>query len=86
MTVTLKAMEKLVIEASLVRTDFNKTRAAQELGISRKQLIHKIKAYQIRDFSANYKQLKKEVIQLQAAVTLLHKQLVKTERCLTGEK
>ena len=80
----IKEMEKLAIEASLARTDFNKTRTAQELGISRKQLIHKIKWYQIRDFSANYKRLRQEVIQLQAAVMILHKQLTKIERHLTG--
>ena len=81
----IKEMERLTIEASLARTDFNKTRAAQELGISRKQLIHKTKEYQIRDFSANYKRLRQEVIQLRSAVKLLYKQLQKIERRLTPE-
>ena len=80
---TIKEMEKLTVEAALARTEFNKTRAAQELGISRKQLIYKIKEHQIRDFSANYKQLRQAVTQLRAAVMLLHKQLAKIERCLT---
>ncbi len=78
----IKAMEKLIIEASLARTDFNKTKAAQELGISRKQLIIKIKGHQIPDFSADYKHLRHKVIQLRAAVRRLHKQLAKIERRL----
>ena len=82
----IKEMEKLTIEASLARTNFNKTKAAKELGISRKQLIVKVKEYQIRDSSANYKQLRQAVTQLRAAVRQLHKQLATIERCLTSAK
>ena len=79
----IKEMEKLIVEASLARTDFNKTKAARELGISRKQLIYKIKEYQIPDFSANYKQLRQAARQLRAAVMQLRKQLAKIERRLS---
>ncbi len=82
----IKEIEKLTIEASLARTDFNKTRAAKELGISRKKLTYKIKDYQIPDFSTNYRRLRHEVIQLQAAVILLHKKLARIERGLIGKK
>ena len=82
----IKEIEKLTIEASLARTDFNKTRSAQELGISRKKLTYKIKDYQIPDFSGNYKRLKHEVIQLKAAVIKLHKQLGRIEKVVATRK
>jgi DNA-binding NtrC family response regulator len=43
----LKAMEKFIIELSLKRSSYNKTRAAELLGISRKTLIDKVKKYKL---------------------------------------
>ena len=79
----IKEIEKLSIEASLARTDFNKTKSARELGISRKKLTYKIKEYQIPDFSTDYRHLRHEVIQLREAVVLLHKRLARIQRRLT---
>ena len=43
----LKAIEKFIIELSLNRSSYNKTRAAELLGISRKTLIDKVKKYKL---------------------------------------
>jgi two-component system response regulator AtoC len=43
----LKAMEKFIIELSLKRSSYNKTLAAELLGISRKTLIDKVKKYKL---------------------------------------
>ncbi len=48
-SLNLKAMEKFLIGLSLKQTDFNKTRAAKMLGVSRKTLIEKVKKYEIDD-------------------------------------
>jgi two-component system NtrC family response regulator len=45
----LKEMEKYLIGLALQKADFNKTRAAESLGISRKTLIEKVKKYNIVD-------------------------------------
>jgi len=42
---SLKAMEKFFVKLALRRTDNNKTRASELLGISRKTLIEKVKNY-----------------------------------------
>jgi two-component system response regulator AtoC len=44
----LKEMEKYVINLALKKENFNKTRAAERLGISRKTLIEKVKKYRIK--------------------------------------
>jgi len=43
----LKCMEKFFIELSLKRSSYNKTRAAELLGISRKSLIDKVRKYKL---------------------------------------
>ncbi len=45
----LKAMERFLIGLALKKSGFNKTRAAEMLGISRKTLIEKVKKYAIDD-------------------------------------
>ncbi|MDR2028021.1 MAG: sigma-54 dependent transcriptional regulator [Treponema sp.] len=45
----LERLEKEAIIAALARSGGNRTRAAEELGISRKTILNKIKAYGIRD-------------------------------------
>jgi two-component system response regulator AtoC len=42
---SLEAMEKKVIRETLARWKGNRTRAAKELGVSRKTILNKIKAY-----------------------------------------
>jgi len=49
----LKVMEKFFIELSLKRSSYNKTRAAELLGISRKTLIDKVKKYQLGPLESN---------------------------------
>jgi len=43
----LRRMEKVLIEQALEKTDYNKTHAAEKLGIARKTLIEKIRKYEI---------------------------------------
>ena len=45
----LKEMEKFLINLALQKENFNKTRAAEHLGISRKTLIEKVKKYSLED-------------------------------------
>jgi two-component system, NtrC family, response regulator AtoC len=51
-TATLETMERLAIAAALQRWDGNRTKAAAELGISRRTLFNKLKAYGIPDSSS----------------------------------
>jgi two-component system response regulator AtoC len=44
----LAALEKKAIREALARNGGNRTRAAEELGISRKTILNKIKAYGLR--------------------------------------
>jgi two-component system response regulator AtoC len=42
---SLESMEKIAIRETLARFGGNRTRAAKELGVSRKTILNKIKAY-----------------------------------------
>ena len=44
---SLRALERDAIRVALYRWDGNRTRAAEELGISRRTLLYKIKLYRI---------------------------------------
>ncbi len=46
-SLNLKEMERFFIKMALEKTDFNKTRASELLGISRKTLIEKVKKYSL---------------------------------------
>lgn len=48
-SMNLKQMEKSVIQMALKKSEYNKTHAAEMLGIARKTLIEKIRRYQIME-------------------------------------